>query len=114
MNIFKDRMGRHLAKQVAKKVDKEDFLRQLKEAWTPEIKKHADVQEVIANSRARIEESGLADVFKTAKVTDEDLEKVIREIQAGKSDPVTAEKKVGRNELCPCGSGKKYKHCCGG
>jgi len=24
-----------------------------------------------------------------------------------------AEKKVGRNELCPCGSGKKYKKCCG-
>ena len=23
------------------------------------------------------------------------------------------ERKVGRNELCPCGSGKKYKHCCG-
>ena len=22
-------------------------------------------------------------------------------------------KKVGRNELCPCGSGKKYKHCHG-
>ena len=20
--------------------------------------------------------------------------------------------KTGRNELCPCGSGKKYKHCC--
>jgi SWIM/SEC-C metal-binding protein len=25
----------------------------------------------------------------------------------------TAEKKVGRNEHCPCGSGKKYKICCG-
>ncbi len=24
-----------------------------------------------------------------------------------------AGKKVGRNEACPCGSGKKYKHCCG-
>lgn len=24
------------------------------------------------------------------------------------------EKKVGRNDLCPCGSGKKYKHCHGG
>ena len=24
-----------------------------------------------------------------------------------------AEKKIGRNELCPCGSGKKYKKCCG-
>ena len=21
--------------------------------------------------------------------------------------------KTGRNELCPCGSGKKFKHCCG-
>jgi uncharacterized protein YecA (UPF0149 family) len=20
--------------------------------------------------------------------------------------------KVGRNERCPCGSGKKFKHCC--
>ena len=23
------------------------------------------------------------------------------------------ERKVGRNEPCPCGSGKKYKKCCG-
>ena len=22
--------------------------------------------------------------------------------------------KIGRNEKCPCGSGKKYKHCCAG
>jgi uncharacterized protein YecA (UPF0149 family) len=21
--------------------------------------------------------------------------------------------KIGRNQLCPCGSGKKYKRCCG-
>jgi SWIM/SEC-C metal-binding protein len=26
---------------------------------------------------------------------------------------VIAEKKVGRNAPCPCGSGKKYKKCCG-
>lgn len=29
------------------------------------------------------------------------------------SDGRTAAKKVGRNEPCPCGSGKKYKRCCG-
>ncbi len=31
------------------------------------------------------------------------------------TDPVraAAEEKVGRNENCPCGSGKKYKKCCG-
>lgn len=27
--------------------------------------------------------------------------------------PVTVEPKVGRNDPCPCGSGKKYKKCCG-
>lgn len=27
--------------------------------------------------------------------------------------PVVKEKTVGRNEPCPCGSGKKFKHCCG-
>ena len=27
--------------------------------------------------------------------------------------PVAVEEKVGRNEPCPCGSGKKYKKCCG-
>jgi peptide deformylase len=26
--------------------------------------------------------------------------------------PITAESKIGRNEPCPCGSGKKYKKCC--
>jgi len=26
--------------------------------------------------------------------------------------PTVAEKKVGRNEQCPCGSGKKFKNCC--
>ncbi|KOR32458.1 preprotein translocase subunit SecA [Achromatium sp. WMS3] len=26
---------------------------------------------------------------------------------------VRQERKIGRNEPCPCGSGKKYKHCCG-
>lgn len=27
--------------------------------------------------------------------------------------PYNANPKVGRNDPCPCGSGKKYKHCCG-
>ena len=27
--------------------------------------------------------------------------------------PIKKEKKINRNEPCPCGSGKKYKKCCG-
>ena len=30
-----------------------------------------------------------------------------------KKEPVVNTNKIGRNELCPCGSGKKYKKCCG-
>ena len=30
-----------------------------------------------------------------------------------KSGTVVKPHKVGRNDPCPCGSGKKYKHCCG-
>lgn len=30
-----------------------------------------------------------------------------------KKQPVVNKNKVGRNDPCPCGSGKKYKHCCG-
>jgi SWIM/SEC-C metal-binding protein len=37
-----------------------------------------------------------------------DLERLLHPPQ-----PVTAEKKVGRNAPCSCGSGKKYKNCCG-
>jgi len=39
--------------------------------------------------------------------------------QAGKNEPkkgggtVVKKKKIGRNDPCPCGSGKKYKHCHG-
>jgi preprotein translocase subunit SecA len=32
---------------------------------------------------------------------------------AGKPQPVQVQEKIGRNDPCPCGSGKKYKHCHG-
>lgn len=45
-------------------------------------------------------------------------EKVAEPITATYGDeekkPITRNDKVGRNDACPCGSGKKYKHCCGG
>ena len=30
-----------------------------------------------------------------------------------KQEPIRVEKAPGRNDPCPCGSGKKYKHCHG-
>jgi len=40
------------------------------------------------------------------------IQQVLREHNAELPQPVHSEK-VGRNEPCPCGSGKKYKKCCG-
>ncbi len=47
-------------------------------------------------------------------------ERVVKEIHTNqaeddsiKKQPIKKEKTVGRNDMCPCGSGKKYKNCCG-
>lgn len=40
-----------------------------------------------------------------------DIEKLMKVVERGHNRPIT-KKKVGRNDPCPCGSGKKYKYCC--
>ncbi len=48
----------------------------------------------------------------TAGAMDEDGMQ-LQNIGGGKQEPVRKGLRVGRNDPCPCGSGKKYKHCCG-
>jgi preprotein translocase subunit SecA len=38
---------------------------------------------------------------------------IAKEAPQKKKEAVMAGKRVGRNDPCPCGSGKKYKYCCG-
>ena len=45
-------------------------------------------------------------------IFDEDKKKALYR-EAKKANTVIKGKKVGRNDPCPCGSGKKYKFCCG-
>ena len=40
----------------------------------------------------------------------EDISHILRALEP--PEPVLASPKVGRNEPCPCGSGKKFKKCC--
>ena len=37
----------------------------------------------------------------------------VRPVREGPAPVRSAHPKVGRNDPCPCGSGKKFKHCCG-
>ena len=45
-------------------------------------------------------------------IFDEEKKKTLYR-EAKKANTVVKGKKVGRNDPCPCGSGKKYKFCCG-
>ena len=42
---------------------------------------------------------------------EEELKRLYKEQK--ESGTIRKEKKIGRNDPCPCGSGKKYKKCCG-
>ena len=50
-------------------------------------------------------ETQLSQAAQTFKAPSEDDDTV--------SSPIHNGEKIGRNDPCPCGSGKKYKHCCG-
>lgn len=43
--------------------------------------------------------------------SEEELKRFYKEQK--ESGTIRKEKKIGRNDPCPCGSGKKYKKCCG-
>ena len=39
-------------------------------------------------------------------------EDLLRPLGKGKAETIQGGREVGRNAPCPCGSGRKYKHCC--
>ena len=113
LNIFKE-VSRSLAPIVARKIGKEEFLNQLREAWTPVIKANTDIDQEVASAMTRVKKSGFEKSFKAVGITEEDVRDLLVSIRDNKAKPVQRNgPKVGRNDHCPCGSGKKYKKCCG-
>jgi len=47
------------------------------------------------------------------EVTSSGREELPNEQEKPKAQPIRVEKQVGRNDPCPCGNGKKFKHCHG-
>lgn len=55
----------------------------------------------------------LFNMAKTGEITQNEAGRRLRIFyQSQKKPQPTQSTKTGRNELCPCGSGKKYKKCC--
>jgi len=115
LNGHSDNIIKKAVQGLAPKIKKEDFLEQLRVAWTPYIKKAANVEEELVKARDRINKSGpYKYAFDRAGITDDDLKQVIKDIQDNKPLlEIRESPKISRNSPCPCGSGKKYKKCCG-
>ncbi len=57
--------------------------------------------------------SAAQSAFRAAAEPAVDVSKLQTNLSSGPRQPVKAKTKVGPNDPCPCGSGKKYKKCCG-
>ena len=75
-----------------------------------EVQRQAEIEE--AERERRLKESGTMRYNHTEEGQAQPRRRAPAE--AAKAETfVRSGRKVGRNEPCPCGSGKKYKHCCG-
>jgi preprotein translocase subunit SecA len=81
-------------------------------------------EEADEEAQERAAEAQKAQMQRTIEAERSKLTDSLREAQAAHGDDVSAAEvrkpvtnkdgsKVGRNDPCPCGSGKKYKNCCG-
>ncbi len=76
------------------------------------VKGHIPIQE--ASNVQRAEQRKKLDMSKySTRKDDYQRQGGKQEKEQKKMQPVRVEKKIGRNEPCPCGSGKKYKQCHG-
>jgi len=58
--------------------------------------------------------TGLKDKLHALEQENDEQGEVLDELTFGREpEPYLASPKIGRNQPCPCGSGKKYKKCCG-
>ena len=68
--------------------------------------------ELLYKNMVEAEANWLYELPQWDAIIDADRRKVLYKEQK-LSHTIVKEKKVGRNDPCPCGSGKKYKFCCG-
>ncbi|MDU4277806.1 MAG: preprotein translocase subunit SecA [Finegoldia magna] len=74
--------------------------------------------EMFEDMNHSIKEDTVRGMFNVQPVKEIERKQVAHETSASSGEeeinkPVVKGKKIGRNDPCPCGSGKKYKNCCG-
>ena len=89
-----------------------DEMNRLMKAFQIEV---PDLQQEVLCRLRKVKERGR--IMEKERISERQVQRVLgslsSEPEVQSSEPVIVKKKVGRNEPCPCGSGKKYKKCCG-
>ena len=131
--IYKDLLAKHTEAQTitisefAKKYDTtEEFIMGFVDGINESLKNSYDLETLTANDEITLDIDLEKLYFNMLEAKAEYLynlpqweaifsEEKRKEIQKAyrESTMVRNENKVGRNDACPCGSGKKYKKCCG-
>jgi preprotein translocase subunit SecA len=68
---------------------------------------------VQVRTQADVEEAAQLEAVENVQYRHASYDEAMGEDEAKNLRPAHAEPKISRNGPCPCGSGKKYKHCCG-
>ena len=100
----------NLFKQMVTKVNKDVVSTLMKghiPIQSPDQVKEAEARKRMDMSRYKTQKSELPDAGNPMEGASANTQ------EQGKPQPVKVEKRVGRNDPCPCGSGKKYKYCHG-
>mgnify|MGYP003602676484 CR=1 FL=1 len=90
---------------------KEEILNNLNEKEFDRFNKDLDK---MSNNQEELSEENILDLEdRFSNMSKEDLMQELQNMFQMKRKPYIRKiPKIGRNELCPCGSGKKYKKCC--
>jgi preprotein translocase subunit SecA len=94
------------------------------ELWADEPEEEDDSQSVVAvaapsQRQPQVNKAAQSSVMDLTRHIERKKQKELDQLQfvggesSTKKQPVLAQNKAGRNDPCPCGSGKKYKKCCG-
>jgi preprotein translocase subunit SecA len=88
----------------------------------PVVEYKKEAFELFADMSDRIKSEALMRLFRMQIVQEESEVRIRKETQKmiynkseggdGPRQPAHRDQKIGRNDTCPCGSGKKYKKCC--
>ena len=128
-NKMRDERIKLLGNEEAREIEKRIFLQSIDFNWKSHIQYLEQLRQVIG-LRSYGQRDPLVEYKKEAFGLFENLLhklkldyisvlanlKIVKELKGEskkQTNTITAEKKISRNEPCPCGSGKKFKRCCG-